>query len=98
MPFDEKQDRYTETMATQALRIAEEIKKLPAKMLILHADKLAKLDAIARKALKLETEKPTSIVAVAFLAAPAEPRLIRSHVAAEPGVCLAEQTGSDPVA
>jgi len=84
-------------MATQAIRIAEEIKKLPAHSLIAQADKLAKLDAIARKALKLEADKPASIVAVAFLAAPAEPKVIRGNFAAETAIPLAEQTGTHPV-
>jgi hypothetical protein len=68
MSFSEKQDRYRSTMATQALRIAAVIESMPDHQLIVNSEKLAKADAVARKALSLEQPQPAMIVNVGLLA------------------------------
>ena len=74
----EKQAKYTDTMGDVALRIAEHANSLEGKELVQVADKLLKADAIARKALKLETEKPSTVINVALLSHSTEkqPRLV----------------------
>jgi transposase-like protein len=70
LTFQEKQTRYGEIMADHALRVAYTVKKLSPQGLIVNADKIAKLDTIARKALNLEEKKPALVVNVALLARP----------------------------
>ena len=57
-------------MADHALRVAYTVKGLPSQSLIVNADKIAKLDSVARKALNLEENKPAVVVNVGLLARP----------------------------
>ena len=68
LAFAEKQSRYSTMMAESALRFAETVKALSPQGLVASADKIAKLDQVARKALKLENEKPRSIINIGLLA------------------------------
>ncbi len=74
MSFDEKQQAYTDALASEAVRMAQIVRALPSNQVLSNADKIAKLDATARKALRLETDKPAIVVNVGFLAGPAEPK------------------------
>jgi transposase-like protein len=65
----EAQVEYEETMQAQALRMARIVSETPDALLITSADKIAKLDVIARKALKLETDRPRTLINIAMLAA-----------------------------
>lgn len=65
--FETKQEMYRETMADEALRIAETISAMPAQTLLSHADKIAKLDQVARKALHLEDVKPSTVIQIGYL-------------------------------
>lgn len=80
LTFDEKQRRYEEMMADHALRVAYTVKALPSQGLIVNADKIAKLDSIARKALNLEQSKPRMIINVGLLARPVPSRLVEATV------------------
>lgn len=65
--FGEKQKAYKDTLADEALRIAETIRDMPGALLVVNADKIAKLDAIARKGLALEESKPTTVIQIGLL-------------------------------
>jgi transposase-like protein len=94
--FEAQLDYETHTQAT-ALRIARIIKRTPDAQLIASADKVEKLDKIARKALKLETEKPRSAINIRLLASGMVSRLqiASGEPAAEPPA-LIEDTGLKP--
>jgi transposase-like protein len=68
LSFEEKQRRYTEMMSNHALRVATVVKNLSSQALILNADKISKLDSVARKALNLEENKPMMVINVGLLA------------------------------
>jgi len=74
----EKQERYTDAMGSAALRVAEYVASLPGADIVKQADKLKKADEFNRKALKLETEKPSTVINVALLSHSTEkqPRLV----------------------
>jgi hypothetical protein len=64
----EAQVEYEVYTKATALRIARIIKRTPDAQLIANADKIEKLDKIARKALKLESEKPRMAINIRMLA------------------------------
>ena len=64
----EAQVEYENYTQATALRIARIIKRTPDAQLIASADKIEKLDKIARKALKLESEKPRMAINIRMLA------------------------------
>jgi len=70
LTFEEKQGAYREMMSNEALRAALSIQNVPSATLVQHADKVKKLDEVARKALNLEEHKPICVVNVALLARP----------------------------
>ena len=76
LTFVEKQARYTEMMSDHALRVAYTVGSLSPQGLLINADKISKLDSVARKALNLEESKPPVVVNVALLAQSAPPRLV----------------------
>jgi transposase-like protein len=94
--FEAQVDYETHTQET-ALRIARVIKRTPDAQLIANADKIEKLDKIARKALKLETEKPRMAINLRLLAFGNVARLepASDEPAAEPPA-LIEDTGLKP--
>jgi hypothetical protein len=93
----EAQVEYENYTKATALRIARIIKRTPDAQLIASADKLEKLDKIARKALKLESEKPRMAINIRMLAEGKVRRLADagSLPAAEPPA-LVEDTGLKP--
>jgi hypothetical protein len=70
LSFEEKQSTYKETMAAQAVRMARAVASMSEQTLVANAEKIAKMDATARKALSLESDKPRVIVNVGLLARP----------------------------
>lgn len=68
LTFEEKQAAFEDIMSNQALRIAKVISELPDASLVVAADKIKSLDATARKALKLEAEKPGTVINIGLLA------------------------------
>lgn len=70
--LSEQQAQYDSGARAQALRIPHIMAEMSDRELVSAADKLAKLDGIARKALKLESEKATQIISIALLNTPAD--------------------------
>lgn len=68
LPFVEQQTAYQRMMTESAMRIALTMQRSTDTALVQQADKWAKLDTTARKALGLETNKPQVIVNVGLLA------------------------------
>jgi len=90
----EAQVEYENYTKATALRIARIIKRTPDAQLIASADKIEKLDKIARKALKLESEKPRMAINIRFLAEGKVRRLaIPSGVPSAEPPALVEDTG-----
>ena len=97
LTLSEAQVDYENYNQAAALRVARIIKRTPDAQLIASADKIEKLDKIARKALKLESEKPRMAINIRMLA---EGKIARLAVAngvpaAEPSA-LVEDTGLKP--
>jgi len=90
----EAQIDYENYTKATALRIARIIKRTPDAQLIASADKIEKLDKIARKALKLESEKPPMAINIRMLAEGKIARLANAGgvTAAEPPA-LVQDTG-----
>jgi hypothetical protein len=59
--------KYHFKASVKALRILEAIESTPTAALVPRADKIAKLDATARKDLALEEHEPVVIVSVGLL-------------------------------
>ena len=97
LTLSEAQVDYETHSHETALRIARIIKRTPDAQLIANADKLEKLDKIARKALKLEVDKPQSAINIKLLANGNLPRLVikSGEPAAEPPA-LVEDRGLKP--
>jgi hypothetical protein len=100
LSFEEKQDTFSKLMSEQALRLPQLMAKLKDSELLGAADKLAKLGAEARKALKLEEAQPSMILNVGLLARPALPAPVRAEIVSETPTnaapLLVEQTGTKP--
>jgi hypothetical protein len=95
----EAQDDYEETMQAQALRIMRAIEEMPDELLIANADRIAKLDLTARKALKLDSNKPRQLINIAFLShGVVKPARIASDVPATAELTYEESTGCKPAA
>jgi hypothetical protein len=77
LTFEEKQTRYAEIMSDHALRVAYTVRSLSPQGVIVNADKIAKLDSVARKALNLEESKPPVVVNIALLSQSEPPQLTR---------------------
>ena len=77
LPFAEKQQAYLDIMANESLRAALSITKVPHAALVQNADKVKKLDEVARRALKIEDNKPTVVVNVGLLS---QPQAIAAHI------------------
>ena len=73
--LSEAQVEYEAHSQAAALRIARIIKRTPDAQLIASADKIEKLDKIARKALKLEADKPRMAINIRLLVGGAVARL-----------------------
>ena len=93
----EAQVEYEVYTKATALRIARIIKRTPDAQLIASADKIEKLDKIARKALKLESEKPRMAINIRLLAEGKVRRLANAgDVPAAQPPALVEDTGLNP--
>jgi len=77
LTLTEKQERYQELMGDAAVRLADHVATLEGPQLVAAADKLLKADQIARKALKLETEKPSTVIQIGVLAQPTNQKSIK---------------------
>ena len=65
-------------MRREALRFVTDLDNMPQALKLLHADKIEKQDKIARKALKLETDKPPVAINIRLLAQGTVARLARA--------------------
>jgi len=86
--FGEKQTAYRDRMAAQAVRVAEIVAKMPDAMLLASADKVEKLDKIARKALNLETASPAVVVNIGLLSQGTQSRRAIALPAVQPALSL----------
>ena len=62
LTLSEAQSEYEAAMRREALLFARSLADMPEAQKLVHADKIKKRDKLARKALKLETEKPRTIL------------------------------------
>lgn len=79
MSFVEKQDKFREGMATQALRLPEIMQGLDDDELIRSADKIKNLHAMAVKDLNLEKAKPANVINVTLLSRPVPAQVVDSQ-------------------
>jgi transposase len=96
LTFEEKQTRYDEMMSEEALRVAYAVRSLPPQALLANADKIKKLDETARKALKLEEDKPKTLINIALLSHGTVERV--RNLSAAPALTNEDQTGLEPAA
>jgi len=68
LTLSEAQKEYEAAMMREALLFARSLAEMPESQKLVHADKIEKRDKLARKALKLETEKPRSVLNLTLLA------------------------------
>lgn len=93
----EAQGKYEETMQAQALRIAQIIKETPDAQLFAGADRIKKLDETARKALKLESDKPRTMVNIALLShGTVERAKVVRELSVVTALTIEEHTGLNP--
>ena len=98
LTLSEQQKLYEEAMRLEAIRFVRELANMPEALKIAAADKIEKRDKIARKALKLETDKPPVAINIRMLAEGMVGRVaIASGVPANEPLPLVEETGSHPV-
>lgn len=95
LTFEEMQTRYKDSRATESLRIAEVMASLTSDQLIAQADKVAKLDAVARKGLNLEEAKPSTVINIGFLQA--RPTESVPYLSTNQPLTIVESTGYKPV-
>jgi len=69
LPFPEKQANFRDRMAIQALRVPELMATMSPHELLKNADRLYKLETIARRALNLEEPTPSPIINIGLLSA-----------------------------
>jgi Putative ATPase subunit of terminase (gpP-like) len=68
-----KQADYQEKMQAAAIRLANRVAKMDTDELIARSSKIKDLDQVARKALKLETERPAVLIDLKVLSQPVRP-------------------------
>jgi hypothetical protein len=66
--LSEQQKLYQGNMAAAAIAMSERVKEMDADEALSKSSKIKDLDAVARKALKLETEKPAALIQLNILA------------------------------
>jgi hypothetical protein len=69
-----QQECYQQNMARAALVFSEVLKDMNGGEIIARADKLLKADQMGRKALKLETERPSTVIQIGILASKQQKR------------------------
>jgi Putative ATPase subunit of terminase (gpP-like) len=69
----EKQEHYTQSTTDAACRLADHLATLNGAEIVKSADKILKADQIARKALRLETDRPAVLIDLKILSAPVRP-------------------------
>lgn len=102
LTFREKQERFRDRAAVQAMRVPAIIASLPDLVLVQQADKVARLLQEARKALNLEDSAPRIVVNLGLLAQPPqlkqlEAREVVSELSASTDANEGEATGCAPV-
>ena len=65
--FAEKQAVYTDKMSEAAVRLAHHVAALDGENLVKASDKISKGDLTARRALKLESNKPNQVIQIGIL-------------------------------
>ncbi|MFZ3376216.1 MAG: hypothetical protein WA183_11745 [Chthoniobacterales bacterium] len=98
LTFEEKQALYDEMMSDHALRVAYIVKGLSPQGVVVNADKIKKLDETARKALKLESDKPRPLINIALLSyGTVKEAKVVSDVPAPDALTYEADTGCKPV-
>ena len=69
----ERQEFFIESASAAAVRLAAHVKKLDGEALVKNADKLHKALASARASLKLDTDRPASVIQIGVLCQPVRP-------------------------
>jgi len=70
LSLPEAQQTYDQNFRRAAITLSEHAAKMNASELVQKADKIAKADLVARKALKLDTTKPFPVIQIGILAQP----------------------------
>jgi hypothetical protein len=83
LTFEEKQSTYRDGMSEQAIRLLGVVKGLPDALLLASADRIEKLDKIARKSLNLEEPTPPVVVNIGLLSQSHAPQRTLPVVEAE---------------
>lgn len=97
------QDEYQATMQREAIKFARSLGKMPAALKLAASEKIEKQDKIARKALKLETDKPRTIINIGLLAGQRPPKrayLVEQSAIESPtseALAIVGATGFEPV-
>jgi transposase-like protein len=63
----ERQEQYQEQLGEAAMRFAHHVSTLEGPELVQQADRLKKIDEVSRKALKLESERPNTVIQLGIL-------------------------------
>jgi hypothetical protein len=84
LSFSEKQSMYEEMASDSAMRAALVMQRASDATLVSQAEKISKMDSTARKALRLETRKPSVVVNVALLSGAETRRSVACPVTREP--------------
>ena len=93
----EAQKLYEDGMRREALLFVQSLSEMTDAQKLASADKIEKRDKIARKALKLETDKPRSLLNLTLLASGTVERVrIDSDTPANEPLHLVKDTGSTP--
>jgi len=61
---------YEENMREAAVKFSHHVKNLPAEQIAAKADRIKSLDVVNRRALKIETEKPATVIQLGVLCQP----------------------------
>ena len=94
----EAQNMYEAGMRREALLFVHSLRDMSDSQKLVNADKIEKRDKIARKALKLENEKPRSVLNLTLLASGTVERVrIDSDAPANEPLHLVNDTGAYPV-
>ena len=66
--LSEQAAQYEEDMRVTALKFSNHVKNLPPDQIAAKADRIKSLDGVNRKALRIESEKPQTVIQLAVLA------------------------------
>jgi hypothetical protein len=80
-----QQEEYESNMRRAAVAMSRKVATMPAEEIVQKADRIKSADQTSRRALRIESEKPFSVIQIGILAAPIRPakkddgRLRSSH-------------------